>query len=247
MPFRTFLAILLSLAVFGAGEWLAWHWLAREDHLWAIQIKQWRLTTLGTIHYWWLQIRIPWQYYPRLLEQKRLTVHLTAITPWQKGQWVITPLIYRPVYARANRWIILGGTTSQFQPGAPVISQWGFVGILGKVQQRYAEVIPLLDKAFYLPVYLKQSQVHGLLHWHKGQIAHIEGIPLTFPLTLPDTVWTLASGRWIPPHLFVGIAQSAQPDSMENEWQVSVHLNPGLWRARYLAVFVPDEFLKHAP
>ncbi|MCD7972786.1 MAG: rod shape-determining protein MreC [Candidatus Azobacteroides sp.] len=139
----------------------------------------------------------------------------------------ITARVISNSITRLNNYITLNkGKKDGLLPEMGVIDQNGVVGVINKVSDNYATVMPILNPKFRFSARLKKNEYFGSLVWDgkDPRYAVLEELPRHANFQPNDTVVTSGYSDAFPEGIMVGIVDSISGKNSENFSAIKVVL-----------------------
>tara|TARA_B100001057_G_scaffold304969_1_gene305111 strand:- start:2214 stop:3008 length:795 start_codon:yes stop_codon:yes gene_type:complete len=122
------------------------------------------------------------------------------------------------------------GSSKKIKIDNGVISSNGVIGIVDKVSEKYARVISILNKNFFLNAKHKKTNFFGIISWNgkDPQKVQLKDIPRRAEISIGDTIVTGGNSLIFPKGIFVGTVVSFKLDLSENYIEIEVLLSADL-------------------
>ncbi len=130
------------------------------------------------------------------------------------------------------------GTRDGIYEGMGVICNRGVVGIVSRVNERFAMVVPLIHTTLNLSSRLQQSGYMGFTHWEGFDSRHVQLLEIGrhIPVTEGDTVVTSGMTATFPEGIAVGVVDKIQLDDGDNYYNIRLRLSTDYTNLRYVQV-----------
>jgi len=127
---------------------------------------------------------------------------------------------------RNNRFTIDKGTKEGIKKGMGVIASRGIVGVVRKVNEEFASVIPLINTISRISVMVKGKGYFGILKWkpYDYRRTSLEEIPKHANIIVGDTLITSGFSTIFPKGIVVGVIDDIRLDRGSNYYNISVLL-----------------------
>jgi len=96
------------------------------------------------------------------------------------------------------------GSADGVTKNSPVMSSKGLVGRLTAVDKMHSVCQLMLDIKFGLSVKVERNRIDGILHWDRGDLCRLDGIPQNMDIRAGDALITSGMGGIYPKGLAVG-------------------------------------------
>ncbi len=118
------------------------------------------------------------------------------------------------------------GTRDSVAPDMGVVSDWGVVGIVSTVSERYAVVIPLINPKSHISCKLLGSDFFGTLSWdgRDARFATLEKLPRHMVYAPGDTVITSGYSAVFPAGIIVGTVDGLAEEDDNDFFSLRVRL-----------------------
>ena len=144
-----------------------------------------------------------------------------------------------------NRLIINVGRDQKVGADMGVISSDGVVGVITKVSDDYASVLPIINPHSSISSRLVRSNAEGILSWDgiNYREAMLTGVPQHINVEVGDTIVTSSNSNIYPPNVLVGTVKSYQVKS-GNLYEIKVDLSVDYKRLQNVYVVYSDSYAK---
>lgn len=204
-------------------------------------------------HYLWLQVNndeLTRQNTTLHIENALLRRKLAELTPDTtlaaktvaealKGYTLIpAEVTSNDVRHRDNLIIINKGEADGVRPEMGVVSGTGVVGIVSKVSQHYAVVVPVINSKSSISCRVRGSQYFGYLRWQGGNplLAELTDIPRYANPQEGVLIETSGFSAVFPPGIFVGRAVKIEDSADGLSYAMRVNLSTDFRRLQHVAV-----------
>ncbi|MDD4515199.1 rod shape-determining protein MreC [Massilibacteroides sp.] len=140
--------------------------------------------------------------------------------------FVMARVIYNSISYVSNYITINKGKNDGIAPDMGVISDRGVVGVVSKVSDNMALVIPVLNPKFNLSCKVKGSNYFGSMTWNGRSIqyANLEQLPRHVEFVQGDTIVTSGFSTIFPSGIIVGTIASFEKEKDDNYFSLEVKL-----------------------
>jgi rod shape-determining protein MreC len=137
----------------------------------------------------------------------------------------------KTINLRNNRMTLSKGRLDGIREGMGVVSEKGIVGIVQKVNDHFASVIPLINTRFQAGAKIRTRNYFGDLQWkpYDERYIQLRNIPKHYKVAKGDTVLTSGYSTIFPPDIEIGIVKEVTIPGGSNYYdlQVKLHNNFG--------------------
>jgi len=137
----------------------------------------------------------------------------------------------KTINLRNNRLTLSKGRLDGIREGMGVVSEKGIVGIVQKVNDHFASVIPLINTRFQAGAKIRTRNYFGDLQWkpYDERYMQLRNIPKHYKVAKGDTVVTSGYSTIFPPDIEIGIIKDVSISGGSNYYdlQVKLHNNFG--------------------
>ncbi|MDO4715105.1 MAG: rod shape-determining protein MreC [Bacteroidales bacterium] len=139
---------------------------------------------------------------------------------------------------RDNLIIINRGAADGVSPEMGVVSGTGVVGIVSKVSEHYAVVVPIINSKSSISCRVRGSQYFGYLKWQGGNplLAELTDIPRYANPQEGVLIETSGFSAVFPPGIFVGRAVKIEDSADGLSYAMRVNLSTDFRRLQHVAV-----------
>lgn len=133
----------------------------------------------------------------------------------------------KTINLRNNRLTLSKGRLDGISEGMGVVSEKGIVGIVQKVSDHFASVIPLINTRFQAGAKIKTRNYFGDLLWkpYDERYIQLRNIPKHYQVAVGDTVVTSGYSTIFPPDIEIGIIKDVNISGGSNYYDLQVRLH----------------------
>lgn len=126
-----------------------------------------------------------------------------------------------------------------------VISSDGVVGVVLKVSDSYASVLPIINPYSNTSCRLLRTNAEGILSWDglSYKEALLTGVPRHVDVQLGDTIVTSSNSNIYPPNVLVGTVKSFEEKS-GNRYDIKVELSVDYKRIQNVYAVYSESFFE---
>ena len=119
------------------------------------------------------------------------------------------------LWAPKNYIVIDKGATEGIKPEMAVCSSEGVVGIIEKVSNRYARVLPLINTNLRISAKIKKNGYYGSLQWDGDdyRYSYLNDIPFHVDTEVGDTIVTSGFSSIFPEGEMIGFVESVNKET----------------------------------
>lgn len=152
--------------------------------------------------------------------------------------YISAKVVYNSVYRTQNFIIINKGANHGVQPDMGVISPQGVVGVVMRVSNNYAVVMPVINPDQHISVKIKSNQQLGMLVWDgkDPKFSQMEEIPSHVNPIVGDTIVTSGYSAIFPEGLTIGVIDRAISEEHAPFCMVNVKLAVDFQALSYVTV-----------
>ncbi len=151
----------------------------------------------------------------------------TGINPSQLQFSSITGVVIKNSYSLSHNYLTINiGSDQGVKQDLGVISDQGIVGIIDRVNSRFARVQSILNLKSKISVQIKNTNHLGILEW-KGldpRLAVVSDVPSLAKIAVNDTIVTSGNSLAFPKGLAVGIIKKFELDESQNYYSIQIEL-----------------------
>ncbi|HHH54073.1 MAG TPA: rod shape-determining protein MreC [Bacteroidetes bacterium] len=147
-------------------------------------------------------------------------------------------IINKSINKRNNRFTLDRGKNAGLHEGMGVVDADGVVGVIWKVNSKYASVVPIINTVSRVSVLIKNRGYFGVLKWepYDYKKAKITAIPKHAYLEKGDSVLTSGFSTIFPKGILIGVIEDFHLDRGSNYYDITVKLNNDLALAEQVYV-----------
>ena len=126
-------------------------------------------------------------------------------------EYISAKVVHNSVYRTQNFIIVNKGAKDGIQADMGVISPQGVVGVVTRVSNNYAVVMPIINPSQHISVKIKSNQQLGMLVWDgiDPKFSQMEEIPSHVNPIVGDTIVTSGYSAIFPEGLTIGVIDKA--------------------------------------
>ena len=130
------------------------------------------------------------------------------------------------------------GAIDGIAEGMGVMSDKGVVGIVGRVNDRFALVIPIIHTATHLSARILKNGHLGFTHWIGHDSHHIDLMEVGRHISVSqgDTIVTSGLTPTFPEGLLIGVVDKVRLDEGDNYYTIRLALSTDFHQLRYVQV-----------
>lgn len=147
-------------------------------------------------------------------------------------------VIYNTTNYNNNKIIIDKGKNDGIREGMGVISPTSVVGIVVKVTNNYASVMPVLHSNFRIGVKPISETEYGTASWHGNDFrtGNVVDLPSHTHLKINDTIVTSGLSKIFPPNIPVGFVKNIKPKASTGVLDVDISFIDDYRKTTYVYV-----------
>ena len=147
-------------------------------------------------------------------------------------------VIYNSTNYNNNKIIIDKGKNDGIREGMGVISPTSVVGIVVKVTNNYASIMPVLHSNFRVGVKPISEQEYGTASWHGNDFrtGNVVDLPSHTRLKINDTIVTSGLSKIFPPNIPVGLVKNIKPKASTGVLDVDISFIDDYRKTTYVYV-----------
>jgi len=130
------------------------------------------------------------------------------------------------------------GSLDGIASGMGVIEGHNVVGVVSRVNDRFAQVVPLIHTSINLSSRIKKNGQIGFTHWsgHDASHIHLMEIGRHIPVEQGDTVITSGMTATFPEGMLIGVMDKVRLSEGDNYYNIRLHLSTDFRHLRYVQV-----------
>jgi rod shape-determining protein MreC len=161
------------------------------------------------------------------LKKELLRSKSSGINPAQLQFSSVTGIVIKNSYNLSHNYLTINvGSNQGVKEDLGVISDQGVVGIIDRVNSRFARVQSILNVKSKISVQIKNTNHLGILEW-KGldpRLAIVSDVPSLAKIAVNDTIVTSGNSLAFPKGLVVGIIKKFELDESQNYYSIQIEL-----------------------
>lgn len=144
---------------------------------------------------------------------------------------------------RNNRFTIDKGTSDGIRAGMGVLSENGIIGVVHKVNSRFASIMPIINTQLQVSAKVKTKNFFGDLVWqpYDERKMHLRHIPKHANVAVGDTIVTSGFSTVFPADIPIGTIEKILLPSGSNYFDITVSLFNTIAKLEY--VYIVDNKL----
>lgn len=130
------------------------------------------------------------------------------------------------------------GALDGIAEGMGVISDKGIVGIVGRVNDRFALVVPIIHTATHLSARILKNGHLGFTNWKGHDSHHVDLMEVGrhISVSLGDSIVTSGLTPTFPEGLLIGVVDKVRLEEGDNYYTIRVNLSTDFHQLRYVQV-----------
>ena len=147
-------------------------------------------------------------------------------------------VIYNTTNYNNNKILIDKGKNDGIREGMGVISPTSVVGIVVKVTNNYASIMPVLHSNFRVGVKPISEKEYGTASWHGNDFrtGNVVDLPSHTRLKINDTIVTSGLSKIFPPNIPVGLVKNIKPKASTGVLDVDISFIDDYRKTTYVYV-----------
>ncbi len=168
-------------------------------------------------------------------EQERDSVYLYAHLQWQ---YIPAKVVDMETSSQHNYLVLNKGERDGVGVGQGVMSSDGIVGVVGAVNQYYAQVVPIIHPKMRLSCRLQSSSQAGFLQWTgpSAHYAYLTDIGRHISVEKGDSVMTSGLTNLFPENIPIGVIEDVSIKEGDTYYTLLVRLTTDFGRLRYVQI-----------
>ncbi len=161
------------------------------------------------------------------LKKEVLRSKSSGINPAQLQFTSVTGVVIKNSYTLSHNYLTINvGSDQGVKQDLGVISDQGVVGIIDRVNSRFARVQSILNLKSKISVQIKNTNHLGILEWRglDPRFAVVSDVPSLAKIAVNDTIVTSGNSLAFPKGLVVGVIKKFELDESQNYYSIQIEL-----------------------
>ncbi|MCQ2310845.1 MAG: rod shape-determining protein MreC [Paludibacteraceae bacterium] len=137
-----------------------------------------------------------------------------------------------------NYLVVNKGRRDSITPGMGVVCGENIIGVVSKVNERFAQVIPLIHPRLNISARIKNNNQIGFTHWSGPSSTHVDLMEIGrhISVTEGDTIITSGMTATFPEGLMIGVVDKVDLDGGDNYYTIRLKLSADYKSLRYVQI-----------